>query len=472
MRSYDDFIASKTSMPPSVGIADPGPLPSFLKPFQRDIVNWSLKRGRGAIFAWTGLGKTPMQLAYADAVSRHCDAPMLLLAPLAVAQQTIQEATEKFGIPDISYAADRGSIKTRLTITNYDRMDKFDFDQFPGVVCDESSIIKSHESQTRGELIDACQNMHFILPCTATPAPNDYVELGNHAELLGIMTQKEMLAMFFVHDGSVRANTTGIPEKIKWRLKRHAKADFWRWMSSWAVLVRDPSDLGYDEPGYVLPPLRKHQVTVRSELKAQAGMLFPMEARTMGERQSARRDTVNIRVKAAAEIVAREPDENWLIWCGLNAEGDALARTIPGLVQVTGTDTLADKTERLLGFARGNPKRLVSKPSIAGMGLNFQICSRMIFVGLNDSFEQLFQAIRRCWRFGQLRPVDVWLIASDLEGAVVANLESKEAEFNAMAAAMAEHTRNLVSQNVRGGRIATVIRATNQPMRIPEWLIA
>jgi superfamily II DNA or RNA helicase len=462
---YRGFLARKVTLDPPSGLAHVPPLPRSLKPFQRDIVSWALHRGRAAIFAGTGLGKTLQQLCWAQEVHRHTQGPVLIFTPLAVAQQTVAEAA-KFCIPGVEYAKDAGDISSPITVTNYDRLDRFDPREFAGVVLDESSIIKSHDSKTRVALIDACAETPWRLACTATPAPNDYVELGNHAEFLGVMREKEMLAMFFVHDGSVRAGGGA-----EWRLKRHAERDFWQWLASWAVMIRSPADLGYDDPQYILPPLIKHPVTVPVEYKPQPyGTLFPMEACTLSERIAAKRESIEARVIAAAAIVNAKPDRPWLIWCRLNDEADAIERAIPGAVQVTGSDDRDTKAARLLGFCSGSPRVLVSKPSIAGFGMNWQHCADMVFVGMDDSFESLFQAIRRCWRFGQSRPVNVYLIASELEGAVVENIAAKERDFERMCDEMAGHMKELTQRAVRGGRLATEDYHAIEPMKVPEWM--
>lgn len=464
---YSAFLASKVRLAPPRGIESSVPMPDGMKPFQADLTRWALRRGRAAIFAGTGLGKTLMQLAWANAVARDADGKILILTPLAVAQQTVAEA-KKFGIDGVAYALDRESQSSRIVITNYDRFEKFDPADFVGIVLDESSIIKSHSSKTRAILIKSCVGIPYRLCCTATPAPNDWVELGNHSEFLGAMTEKEMLAMFFVHDGSVRAGEADSGDG--WRLKRHAEDAFWRWVSSWGAMVRHPRDLGYDDPGYDLPPLVRHQVTVPVEYKPTDGMLFPIEARTMSERLSARRESVEDRVVAAAKIVNAEPDRPWLVWCNLNTESEALAKAIPRALEVKGSDDRDQKAERLLGFIDGKPPVLVSKPSIAGFGMNFQHCADMVFVGLNDSFEQLYQAIRRCWRFGQTSPVNVYLVASELEGAVVANLEKKEAQYEAMGEAMAVHMRDLVRAEVRGNAKTIDKVQPKVRMEVPQWL--
>jgi hypothetical protein len=462
---YADFLTRKSVAIPPAGLTKVPTLHPALFEFQRAIVRRHLQLGRGAIFAGTGLGKTLMQLAWADAVERSAGGPVLVLTPLAVAQQTVREA-ERFGFAGCRYARVPGD--GRIVVTNYDRADRFDPDKFAAVVLDESSILKAHDSQTRIGLTEAFARCGFKLPCTATPAPNDWTELGNHAEFLGVATAKEMLSTYFVHDGSIRAGDGGADG---WRLKRHAQAAFWAWVASWSTMLRHPRDLGFEQDGYDLPPLVKHQVSVPVDYSQVTSGLFPMAARTLGERQKARRDSIGERVAAAAAIANAAPDRPWLIWCGLNLEAEALVKAIPGAVEVRGPDDPNLKASRMLGFCEGRPRVLVTKPSIAGFGMNWQHCSDMVFVGLNDSFEQLFQAIRRCWRFGQTQPVHVHLVASELEGAVVANLEAKERDHEAMAEAMAVHMRDLNRQALVGGGRKQARRAT-QIMEVPAWLTA
>lgn len=468
MTPYETFLSGKSPAAPPSGLSTVPPLPAALKPFQQAITGWALRRGRAALFEGTGLGKTLQQLAWAQAVVNEEDARVLVLTPLAVAEQTVAEAA-KFGIGSVAYAADRHVARTDIVVTNYERFEKFDITQFAGIVADESGVLKSVDGATRKMLTEACAETPWKLCCTATPAPNDYAELGQHAEFLGVMTAKEMLSMFFVHDGSVRANddTAGADG---WRLKRHAERDFWRWLASWSVMIRHPSDLGFVEPGYDLPPLNLQQITVAADYKPTAGMLFPMAASSLSERIGVRKDTAAARVAAAVEIVNREPNEPWLVWCNLNSEADAIERLLPTALQVAGRHPIETKVDRLLGFKDGRPPILVSKGSIAGHGLNWQHCSRMIFVGLTDSFESVYQSIRRCWRFGQSRPVDVYFVASELEGAVVANLQRKERAYDAMLDAMAGHMRSLMQETVIGGRNASPAYNPQKPMETPAWL--
>jgi hypothetical protein len=465
---YRHFLESKIRLPIANGFDITGDaLNPALKPFQRDIVRWALKRGRAAIFAGTGLGKTIQQLSWADQIVSRFAGPVLILTPLAVAQQTVAEA-ERFSIASVAYARSQAEAASSIVVTNYERLEKFDASKFAGIVLDESSILKAFDGKTRQSLIETFAETQYRLCCTATPAPNDYVELGNHAEFLGILQHKEMLATWFVHDGSSRATNIenhGLRQGSDWRLKGHAEDDFWRWLASWSVLIRHPRDLGYEEAGYDLPALNKFPVTIKT--KGSEGLLEPQLARTLQERLAARRNTLTERVAAAAAIVNSARDRQWLVWCNLNDESSALTQAIPGAIEVRGSDDPDVKAARLLGFARGEHQILISKPSIAGWGMNFQRCADMVFVGLNDSFEQLYQAIRRCWRFGQTRAVNVHLVAADVEGAVVANLEAKEEAADYMAASMAEHMRDLTAVNLRPQRTISI---HDKPMQVPQWL--
>jgi superfamily II DNA or RNA helicase len=430
---YSDFIKSKKITDIPTGLSTIPDINPMLFDFQRDIVKWALKRGRAAIFADCGMGKTAMQLEWA----RHIPGNVLIVAPLAVSAQTIREA-EKFHEEDITYSPD-GSIGSRIVITNYERIERFDSSMFSGIVLDESSILKSYTGKYRTDLIERFGSVQYRLACTATPAPNDFMELGNHAEFLGAMTRTEMLSMFFVHDGG---------ETQSWRLKGHAESEFWRWVCSWAVMIRKPSDLGYEDGKFTLPPLRMEQVTIHSDAPTD-GMLFAIEAQTLQERQSARRSTIQSRAKACADIVNSIQDQ-CLVWCDLNDESAELTKLINGAVEVKGSDTEKHKEDSLLGFSRGEIRCLVTKGKIAGFGMNFQSCHNVFFVGLSDSYELFYQAIRRCWRFGQEHEVKCYMITSDIEGAVVKNIERKERDAMRMAEMMVENMKDINSENIRG----------------------
>jgi DNA modification methylase len=438
MATYEQFLEAKAFIDKPSGFDAAGfPLGSggtlSLFPFQDILVRWALKRGRAAIFADTGMGKTAMQSAWAYAVHQYTGNRVLILAPLCVATQTVEEAA-KFGV-HMTYVREmpeEGS--TGIFITNYEMLEHFEpwiaKGYFDGIVLDESSILKSNDSKTRARIIQVCKSIPYKLSCTATPSPNDYVELGNQSEFLGVMSSVEMLAMFFTHDSG---------ETSKWRLKGHGKTRFWEWMSLWAVCIRKPSDLGFSDEGYILPGLEIDEVVIKtgSTLKAQS----------LSERNTARRETIDARVAEAARI-ANESDEPVLVWCNLNDESEKLKNTITGSVEVKGSDKLSVKESRLTGFTHGEIQKLVTKPLIAGYGLNWQHCSKMIFVGLNDSYEQLYQAIRRCYRFGQKNKVRVTLITADIEGAVLDNIKRKQAQHDEMAQSMVEHMRDFTKRQV------------------------
>lgn len=432
INQYEHFIKGKAIKAIPTGLPEPGPVPAMLFPFQADIVRWALKRGRAAIFADCGMGKTPMQLAWADQVPGK----VLILAPLAVAQQTVREG-RKFGI-DLTYS--RQTCDARITITNYEMLDHFNPSDYAGIVLDESSILKSYDGKFRQQIIESFKETPFKLACTATPAPNDHMELGNHAEFLGVLSRTEMLSTFFVHDGG---------DTSKWRIKGHAETDFWKWITSWAVMIRKPSDLGYEDGNFILPELVMHPHIVQAE-HTPDGHLFALEATTLQERQQARKITTPERVARVAEIVATKPDEPWLIFCNLNTESESAANAIPGAVEITGSDSMEDKESRMLGFQDGKHRVVVSKASICGFGMNFQHCPNVVFLGLSDSYEQFYQAIRRCWRFGQTKPVHCHVVTSDLEGAVVSNIERKEADAQRMAEGMVAHMHELNEQEIRG----------------------
>lgn len=645
MDPYVQFLARKLITDPMTGLDEVPPLPDCLFPHQRDIVTWALRRGRAALFAGTGLGKSLMELAWAQAVHQATGANILHLAPLAVSAQMVREA-DKFGIPAriVTCQADCGP---GINITNYQKLDHFDVGSFGGIILDESSILKNTDGHYRTKLIDACQSIPFRLAATATPAPNDFMELGNHAEFLGIMSYTDMLATFFVHDGG---------DTQKWRLKGHAENEFWKWMASWSVMLRKPSDLGYPNDGYDLPPLNFEQHIVAADYAPdlEMGTLFPMQAQTLSERIAARRSTVEARCEKAASIVtadlwdklaechgnqntpptdsqklrliqnmlsaasgrqslelptktantcehttpptktsgtsgrrssrrntiesaasdtpqtrsiesskrqlsgadARSPNairaskantgsqsnntqnlsasradvalyaqeapaslmaagspsitvtkpelseacsaetatvpsdcsetaatcsieqssispklDQWVIWCHLNSEQDFLSRAFGNLCfSVSGSDSEDEKERRILAWLAGERPILISKPGICGFGMNFQCCNKTMFVGLNDSFEQFYQAVRRFWRFGQTKPVTAHIIASELEGATLANIKRKEADADRMAAAMVMHMADLSSQAVRGSVRETPNYNPTIPVQLPSFL--
>lgn len=434
--SYAAFLESKRITAAPSGIKRVPPLNSALFPFQCDIVKWALKRGKSAIFADCGMGKTLMQLEWARVIS-EIEGPVLILAPLAVAQQTVEEG-KRFGI-SVYYERKHPEQIRGITITNYEMLEHFDAGAFSGVVLDESSILKSYDGKTRTAIIESFKNTPYKLACTATPAPNDFMELGNHSEFLNIMGREEMLSMFFVHDGG---------ETQKWRLKGHARNDFWQWVASWAVNVRKPSDLGYDDGDFKLPELTFKQHSVDSG-KPLEGMLFSLPASTLQERIQARRESVGDRAEKIAEIVATDKGQ-WLIWCNLNSEAETARRLIPGAVEVRGSDSIEHKRESMLGFSAGKIRVLITKPSIAGFGMNWQNCHNVAFLGLSDSYEEFYQAIRRCWRFGQKSAVTAHIVIAQNEGAVLKNIRRKERESGEMANEMVKFMKDIQQEEIKG----------------------
>ena len=451
MRKYDDFINSKSKTFENMGIdVDRNSLNPNMFEFQKDIVRWALKKGRAAIFAECGLGKTLMQLSWADEIHKHTGGKILILAPLAVAPQTKEEG-EKFGI-SVNICESQDDVVDGINITNYEKIDKFTGNSFQAVVLDESSILKSFTSSTRNKLIDNFSKVPFRLACTATPAPNDHMELGNHSEFLGVMTRAEMLSMYFVHDGG---NTA------KWRLKGHAEDVFWNWMASWAVFIDNPKNLGYDADGYNLPKLNINEIIVD-------GDEVLSETLTLTQRRQARKDSLELRCQAAADIV-NASDEQWLVWCDLNDESSMLKNMIDDAVEIRGSDKASHKTGSMLNFSDNLIKCLVTKPSIAGFGMNWQQCHNMIFVGLSDSYEKYYQAVRRCYRFGQKNEVNVYIIISAKEGAVKANIERKQEDAKKMQDAMIKLTKEVTKKELQ---VTTRIMTEYVPkvkMMLPDW---
>lgn len=455
--TYTDYICRKLAGFEPCGIEPPEAMPALFD-FQEALTKWALRLGRAAIFADTGLGKTRMQLKWADAVSRHSGGSVLILAPLAVAEQTVEEGAA-IGIR-VEHHREQPDTLPAIVISNYERLHKFDASQFAGVVLDESSIIKHHDSKTLALLLDSFRDTTFKLCATATPAPNDWTELGTHAEFLGVCTRAEMLSEFFVHDGG---------ETQVWRLKGHAKREFWRWVSSWGALVRSPADLGFDASRYDLPKLTVEQHTIYTEQEAPEGMLFALEAQTLMERRNARKDSARARVAACADVVNGHSGP-WVVWCELNAESEMLTKAIDGAVEVRGSMTTDQKEAALSDFAHGRARVIVTKPSIAGFGLNWQHCHQMAFVGVTDSFESYYQAVRRCWRFGQSKPVQVHIFASELEGAVTANLQRKERDVRAMSESLAAETAESVRANVLGTKRNTIKYTAGEKIAVPGFL--
>ena len=433
---YETFVKQKRRIEVATG-HNPSDLNEHLFDFQHAIVTWAVRRGRAAIFADTGLGKTLMQLSWADEVASHTGGVVLILAPLAVSEQTIEQGST-FGIEVRRVPNGSTPDGPGVWITNYERMDHIDFDSLHGLVLDESSILKSHDGKTRQRIINAAQRIPYRLSCTATPSPNDFEELGNQCEFLGVMTRTEMLATYFVND----TGDTGT-----WILKGWGQSRFWEWMGSWAVVLRNPSDIGFDGSRYILPAPEYIEHVVETE---QSGDLFAKPAQTLAERRKAQRDSIESRCKALADVVNADQSEPWLIWCHLNDEAEMLHQLIPGSVNVQGSDKPEDKAARMMDFSHGNLRVLISKPKICGFGMNWQHCARMAFVGLDDSFEKFYQAVRRCYRFGQKRNVLVHLFTAENEGQILQNLKRKELQHHEMSEKMIAHMKDIMNTELQG----------------------
>lgn len=460
---YARFLASKRRPAPSSGLAcTPEDVSEELFSFQRHITAWAVRRGRAAVWADTGLGKTRIQAEWLRIVTDRAGGRGLILAPLAVAGQTIREAAA-IGI-EVRYVRDDADVTGAgcpLVITNYDRLHLIDPARFTAVALDESSILKAFSGQVKRSLVTAFAAAPFRLCCTATPAPNDLEELCNHADFLGVMSPAEMRSTFFIADSR--------GEFMRYRLKGHARQAFYDWLASWAIACRTPADLGFDDDGYQIPPLVITDHHVQTGWAAE-GELFTIRLAGVTQRAQVRRDTLTARVARAAELICAEPGEQWIAWCGLNDEAAALTALIPGAVNVQGSDPAEVKSARLLDFAEGHIRVLVTKPSLAGFGLNFQSCARMVFCGLSDSYEQYYQAIRRCHRFGQARPVHVHLVLADAEASIAANVRAKEATARGtttglIAAIAAENRRELFAGTAKADDYQP-----RRPLTIPGWL--
>jgi len=454
--SYSTFIEGKKIANINSGFyPDESKYSDLMKPHQSACITWACRRGRSALFLDTGLGKTLCQLTWADQVARHTDGYILILAPLAVSYQTKREA-DKFGIDAEVVTSDEDISAPGIYITNYEKLDHFDTDIFVGIVLDESSILKGMQGKVRRQITESFANTQYKLSCTATPSPNDFMELGTQSEFIGVMSQVEMLAMFFIHDGS---------DTAKWRLKGHGKSKFWEWLSTWAIFLRSPIDLGFDSSEYDLPPIEYHEHVIETE---PTRSLFVEPAQSLLERNQARKSSVQARCEKAAEIANNL--DNALIWCNLNDESQLLKSMIVGAVEVKGSDHENHKAESLIGFATGDVSKLVSKPKIAGFGMNFQVSNHCIFVGLSDSWESFYQAIRRQWRFGQTKTVNVYIVSADTEGAVVANIKRKDEQHKDLMSSMMVHMEELTKKSVFGAEIEKTDYNPSVEMMRPLWV--
>lgn len=459
---YATFLASKRALAEAQGFA-PGPLHPRHFGFQRDAVTWAIRQGRAALFEDTGLGKTGQQIEWAAQVQRHTGGRALIVAPLAVAPQTIGEAAA-LGV-GLTYVRSQSECRAPgLYITNYDRIDAFDGAAWSGVALDESSILKSYTGKTKQKLLSMFARTPYRLACTATPAPNDYLELGNHAEFLGIMPSNEMLMRWFIND-TMKAGG--------YRLKGHAAGEFWQWVASWAACISKPSDLGYPDDGYALPPLDIQQHTVDADVQhliATTGSFVTETTMSATRLWRDKKETAPARCAVAAELVLAEPDESWVLWVSTDAEADLLRAQLPAAltVEVRGSDSAESKEAKLAAFADGRARYLITKPKIAGFGLNWQHCARMAFVGLTYSFEYLYQALRRCYRFGQRRAVVAHLVVAETEANVLAAIQAKQEAHRAMQLQMTAAMRatGLLAQR------SPTLRPYDAPHRMitPAWL--
>jgi DNA modification methylase/superfamily II DNA or RNA helicase len=424
--NYENFVSSKRLSTKYFGFeVEIDNVSPVLFDFQKQIVQWALKLGRAAIFADTGLGKTGMQLTWASHIANKTGGNVLILAPLCVAHQTVNEG-KKFDV-EVNYCRSQDQVKSGVNITNYEMLKNFDVSTFSGIVLDESSILKSYMGKTKREIIEACQAVEYRLACTATPSPNDYLELGNHAEFLGIMPSNEMIMRFFQND-TMEAGT--------YVLKAHAATKFWEWCATWSMCVSNPADLGFDGTSYILPHLHQEFIEVSTEgLPPTEGELFRTVVINATSIHKEGRITIERRADEVAKL-ANSNDEPWLIWCNTNYEADALKGLIPDAVDLRGSDTIEKKESALDGFIDGSIRVLITKPSIAGMGLNLQHCRNMAFVGLSYSYEDYYQAIRRCYRFGQKKQVNCYVMAADSERSILKIINEKEAKHHTMKAEM------------------------------------
>lgn len=453
--NYNDFLSSKrvTDSPSGFEAND---LNTRLFQFQRDITRWSIRRGRAAIFARYGMGKTFMQLEWARKVAEKIG-PVLILAPLAVAGQTVAEGL-RFGV-EVEYHRSMPDLIPPITITNYEMLEHFDVSKFSGVVLDESSILKNYSGKRRNFIIDLFRETKYKLACTATPAPNDFDEIGNHAEFLGVMRRVEMLSMFFYHDGE---------DTSKWTLKPHAEDVFFKWVSSWAVAIRKPSDLGYTDDGYTLPPLELKTHLIDAE-KPTAGFLIEMPALSLSDQRSVKRVTIDERAEMVSNMVNNSCDP-WVVWGETNAECDRVTKMIPNSVQVAGCDSFDDKESRVMGFSTGKHRVIVTKPKICGFGLNWQHSSNCAFISLSHSFEQQDQAIHRQHRFGQKKKVTAHFVLSRAELPILHNIERKREQSERMAVSLVNHMAQSMKENI-GGLVRDVTPYTpKKTMTLPSFL--
>jgi hypothetical protein len=461
LSEYEKFLDTKRIVSLPTGIADPPPIHPAMFAHQQAVTRWALRRGKACNWMQTGLGKSLCEIEFSRVVHQHTGGNALIVTPLAVARQFVDEG-KRIGV-DVNLCREPSDVKDGVNVLNFDRVERFMHLQWASVTIDESSCLKDYTSARRNLFIDGFQHVPFRLACSATPAPNDHTEIGNHAEFLGVMKRTEMLAQFFVHDGETTQ---------EWRLKGHAKGEFWRWVAGWAIAINSPADIGFDDSGYILPPLtiKEHVLDSRdAELARANGQLFAYQANTLSELRSARRVSMSDRVAAIAEMV-NVTDEPWICWADLNDESKALAAAIPDAIEVTGSDDPDVKEDRIIAFAEGRTRVIVSKPAIMGAGLNLQRCANQAFASLSFSWERFYQAVRRSYRFGQMRPVNVHIFISSAELAVLESIKRKQADADAMAAGMVEHMKETMVSALGVAPKKPVHVNGKKKMVLPPWL--
>ena len=426
--------------------------------FQKQIVKWALRKGRCALFEDTGLGKTIQQLEFAYQVNKHINQPILILAPLAVSKQTKEEGL-KFGY-EVNLCEKREDVINGINITNYEKLHKFDGIEWGGVILDESSILKSFTGKTTQDMIDRFRDTPYKLCCTATPSPNDFVEIGTHSEFLNIMRRNEMLSMYFINDCSHGEG---------WRLKGHSKEKFFEWIATWGMMISNPEDIGFNGDDYKLPKLNIINDIIN--VKEDEDLLFGYKlAETLQERREARKESIDYRIDEVKKIINENKFDKVLIWCNYNDESERLKKEIHNSYEIKGSDTPEHKEYGLLGFAKNDVNILISKPSICGFGMNWQNCNNIIFCGISDSFEQFYQAIRRCWRFGQKKEVNVYIVIGAKEENILNNIIKKQENHDMVRDKMIRKMSKVLTSEIRNIEYKGDNYDPKIKMEIPGWL--
>ena len=456
--TYEEFLKQKELKTIEAGFDVPEEwLSDKLFPFQRDIVRWALKKGKAAILTGCGTGKSFMLLMWAVCVHRKTNRNVLIVSPLSIVRQTANEA-KKFDLEEITVCRTQDDVRPGINITNYEMVEHFNADDFVAVILDESSILKSFTSKTTSDFTQRFARTPYKLLCTATIAPNDYTEIGTSSEFLGIMSRTEMLATYFIHDGG---------KTSEWRLKKAGVTKFWEWFATWAIYFNSPKDLGYEEDGYELPELRMHTILTKSEVNDYE--MFVKVAETLQERREARKESMEDRTDKAVELVNSD-DSQWLLWVDYNDESAMLHKKIDGSVEVKGSDSPEFKADASIGFANGDIRCLVSKASIFGFGSNYQSCHNEIFCGLSDSYERFYQAVRRCWRFGQEKPVDVYIILSEKEVSILENIKKKQSQMDEMQKQMTALMKEVTLSEIQHTTRITTSYKPTMKMLTPSFM--